>query len=37
MFHQYAEAGNVWICGQCGMLSHGDPTSRFTTWEALGD
>jgi hypothetical protein len=37
IFHQPAEVGNVWICGQCSMLSHGSPTSRSAIWEALGE
>ena len=37
MFRQSAEVGNVWICGRCGLLTHGDPTSRSAIWEALAE
>ena len=28
MFRRPAETGNVWICGHCGLVTHGDPANR---------
>ena len=34
MFRQYDENSEQWVCGQCGLITHGDPTAKGSLWEA---
>jgi hypothetical protein len=33
MFRRSGEIGNVWVCGKCGLTTHGDPLDRASLWE----
>lgn len=34
MFRQFSESSEQWICGQCGLIAHGDPAADGSLWEA---
>jgi hypothetical protein len=33
MFHREGEIGNLWVCGKCGLTTHGDPLDVTSLWE----
>lgn len=33
MFRIKGGVGNNWVCGRCGLTTHGDPLDRTSTWE----
>ena len=35
MFRQYAQAPHTWVCGQCGLITHGDPREESSVWDAI--
>jgi hypothetical protein len=35
MFQRRGEIGNVWVCGQCGLTTHGDPLDTASILEGF--
>ena len=35
MFRQFDEAPHTWVCGRCGLITHGDPRDEAALWDAV--